>query len=175
MGRGAVYACKMFFCGNISREDGCPQCECHSVRMYLLSMWGSRGWEQFPTENMAFRGVFLWGYLHQALHGKCHSWGFFSAEVSFLGGGKGLLRGNATSQRPSVLGMIFRVRGEFLIGEGLPMETINPWKCVSLRGSLRGGMGIRIRNNLRENVSLGCFLGWRSTHGHVSPLGYLCL
>lgn len=24
LGRGAVYAWKMFFCGSISREDGCP-------------------------------------------------------------------------------------------------------------------------------------------------------
>lgn len=59
MGRGAVYACKMFFYGNISREDRCPQCKCHSVRMYLLRMWGSRGWEQFSIENMAFRGSFF--------------------------------------------------------------------------------------------------------------------
>lgn len=34
-------------------------------------------------------------------------------------GRQGALRGSATSQRPSALGMIFRVRGEFLIEEDL--------------------------------------------------------
>lgn len=55
-----------------------------------------------------------------------------------LTGGEGLLRGGVISPRPSVLAMIFRVRGEFLIEERFPVETVSLWECVSLRGSLEG-------------------------------------
>ena len=94
-----------------------------------------------------FRGVFHWGHLHQASHVKCHPWRFFSSEVSLLGGGRGLLRGSVTSQRSSVLGMIFRVKGEFLIAEGLPVETIQPvGMCLPEGCRCRKGGDIRIRN-----------------------------
>lgn len=82
-----------------------------------------------------------------------------------------LLRESITSQRSTVLRMIFRVRGEFLIKECLPVEHVSPWECVSLRQSL----GVGRIENISQRECLGVFLELGSTHEHISLLGYLSL